>query len=370
MTHSRVIDRSDARDKLLQGAATLADAVRTTLGPRARCVLIERSGRRSFVSDDGLTIARAIAPADRLEALGARALREAAEQTGHAVGDGTATAIVLAYATLAGGARLIAAGASPMDLKRGLERAAREADRALGALTRQLSGEDELRAVATTAARNDAELGAMAADAAICAGPDGTVEVHEDAAPDGACVSPKDPHSANVVVLHIGDASTSAMCCHREAARHAVGSALAALKAGVVPGAGVALVRAIPAAEAEADRCPGDERAGALLLAQALAAPAHQLARNAGVDGGIVVRRLRAGTGSFGFDAAAGRFTDLMERGVIDASLVLRVALRNAVAVAADLLLADTLVIAHEGRTGSRRAATAAAAPRRHRLNE
>jgi chaperonin GroEL len=110
---------------------------------------------------------------------------------------------------------------------------------------------------------------------------------------------------------------------------------------GVVPGAGLALLRAIPAVEAEASRVEGDERAGMLILRGALEAPTRQIAENSGADGGVVVEKMRSGSGCFGFDAAAGRYVDLVEAGIIDPTKVVRLAIENAVSVAGVLLLTE-----------------------------
>jgi chaperonin GroEL len=108
-----------------------------------------------------------------------------------------------------------------------------------------------------------------------------------------------------------------------------------------VPGAGLALLRAIPAVEAEAARLDGDERAGALILRRALETPARQIAENSGVDGGVVVDKMRTGSGNFGFDAATGKYVDLVEAGIIDPTKVVRLALENGVSAAGVLLLTE-----------------------------
>ena len=110
---------------------------------------------------------------------------------------------------------------------------------------------------------------------------------------------------------------------------------------GIVPGGGLALLRAIDAVDAEAARCDGDERTGVGILKRALETPARQIAANSGVDGGVVVDRMRAGSGAYGYDAAKGAYVDLVEAGIIDATKVVRVALENAVSVAGILLLTE-----------------------------
>ena len=131
------------------------------------------------------------------------------------------------------------------------------------------------------------------------------------------------------------------MKSRKEAFDDAISATKAAMAEGIVPGAGLALLRAIEAVEAEADQAEGDERTGLLILRRALEAPARQIAENSGADGGVVVDRMRAGTGSIGFDAATGDYVDLMEAGIIDPTKVVRVALENAVSVAGVLLLTE-----------------------------
>jgi chaperonin GroEL len=108
-----------------------------------------------------------------------------------------------------------------------------------------------------------------------------------------------------------------------------------------VPGCGLALLRAISAVEQDEQRVEGDERTGLRMLRVALEAPTRQIAANSGVDGGVVVDRMRAGTGAYGYDAARGAYVDLLEVGIIDPTKVVRVALENAVSVAGVLLLTE-----------------------------
>jgi chaperonin GroEL len=131
------------------------------------------------------------------------------------------------------------------------------------------------------------------------------------------------------------------MKSRHEAFDDAIHATRAAMAEGIVPGAGLALLRAIPAVEAEAERAQGDERSGLMILRRALEAPARQIAENSGADDGVVVDRMRAGTGNTGFDAATGTYVDLMQAGIIDPTKVVRLALENAVSVAGVLLLTE-----------------------------
>lgn len=147
--------------------------------------------------------------------------------------------------------------------------------------------------------------------------------------------------TGGVAVIHVGAPSEAELKSRREAFDDAISSTKAAIAEGIVPGGGLALLRAIEAVEAEAGRCDGDERTGVLVLRRALEAPTRQIAQNSAVDGGVVVERMRAGKGNFGFDAARGEYVDLVEAGIIDPTKVVRVALENAVSVASVLLLTE-----------------------------
>src|SRR3974377_2019647 len=138
MAHKQVLFRSAAREKILRGATQLTDAVRVTLGPRSKSVLIEKKWGAPIVCNDGVTIAKEFDLKDPEENLGARMLRQAAEKTGDAVGDGTTTAPSLAQAIFADGVRNVVAGASAIDLKRGLDRAAKVAIEALREMSREV----------------------------------------------------------------------------------------------------------------------------------------------------------------------------------------------------------------------------------------
>jgi chaperonin GroEL len=147
--------------------------------------------------------------------------------------------------------------------------------------------------------------------------------------------------SGGVAVIRVGAPSEAEMKSRHEAFDDAIHATRAAIAEGVVPGGGLALLRTIKAVEEEASHADGDERAGALMLRRALEAPSRQIAENSGVDGGVVVEKMRCGTGNLGFDAATGRYVDLIDAGIIDPTKVVRLALENAVSVAGVLLLTE-----------------------------
>jgi len=179
MAHKQVLFRSVAREKILHGATLLCDAVRVTLGPKSKSVLMQKSWGVPVVCNDGMTIAKEFDLKDPEENLGAQMLRQAAEKTGDSVGDGTSTATVLAHAMFADGLRNVAAGASAIDLKRGMNAAATAAIEALRALSRPVKTRKEKAQVATISAHNDPVIGDLVADAMEKVGGEGVITVEE-----------------------------------------------------------------------------------------------------------------------------------------------------------------------------------------------
>ena len=179
MTAKQVLFRSAAREKILRGTTQLADAVRITLGPKSKSVLIQKKWGAPIVCNDGVTIAKEMELEDPQENLGAQMLRQAAEKTGERVGDGTSTATLLAQTIYAEGVRNVAAGASAIDLKRGLDRALGAAVDALKHMAKPLEHRQERVQVATISAHNDATIGELVADAMEKVGGDGVITVEE-----------------------------------------------------------------------------------------------------------------------------------------------------------------------------------------------
>lgn len=179
MAHSKILFRSAAREKVLRGATQLADAVRVTLGPKSKSVLIQKKWGTPIVCNDGVSIAKLVDLEDPEENLGAQMLRQAAERTGEAVGDGTSTSTVLAHAILADGIRNVVAGASAIDLKRGLDRGLRLAISSLQAQSRPVRTPKEKAQVATISAHNDGVIGELVAKALEKVGSEGVISVEE-----------------------------------------------------------------------------------------------------------------------------------------------------------------------------------------------
>ncbi len=179
MAHKQILFRSAAREKVLRGATQLADAVRVTLGPRSKSVLIERKWGAPIVCNDGVTIAKEFDLKDPEENLGARMLRQAAEKTGDMVGDGTSTSTILAHAIFADGVRNVVAGASAIDIKRGLDRAAKRVIEALRTMSRPVKTHKEKAQVGALSAHNDPVIGELVADAMDKVGGEGVITVEE-----------------------------------------------------------------------------------------------------------------------------------------------------------------------------------------------
>jgi chaperonin GroEL len=519
MAHSKIVFRATAREKILSGATQLADAVRVTLGPKSKSVLIQNKWGNPTVCNDGVTIAKRIDLLDPEENLGAQMLRQAAERTGDAVGDGTSTSTVLAHAILADGIRNVVAGASAIDLKRGLDRGLLLVVESLAAQSRPVSTPKEKAQVATLSAHNDAVIGQLVADALEKVGVEGVISVEESKTTetvvevmegmrfDRGYVSPyfvtdaekmqvelddaflllcdhkigvlqdllpllelvaksgqplvliaddiegealttlvvnqirgvlravaikapgfgdrrkemlqdmavltgatvvsnelgitleqvelkqlgrahrvvvqKDSTSliggagtreaiearlqqiraqmdattsdydreklqerlarlsGGVAVIRVGAPSEAEMKARKDALDDAISATRAAIAEGIVPGGGLALLKAVPIIAAEEARYEGDARTGLQILRRALEAPARLIAENSAVDAGVVVARMLAEPGNIGFDASANRYVDMYEAGIIDPTKVVRIALENAVSVASILLLTE-----------------------------
>lgn len=170
---------ADAREALCRGVNALADAIALTLGPRSRSVLIQREWSAPLVCNDGVTVARETRWKDPVENMGAQLLRQAAERTAETVGDGTSTSAVLARALYLGGVRNVAAGASAVDLRRGMESAKTIAVNALRGMSRPVTTHREKSQVASISAHNDAVIGGLVADALEKVGDEGVITVEE-----------------------------------------------------------------------------------------------------------------------------------------------------------------------------------------------
>jgi chaperonin GroEL len=179
MSAKEVKFSTEAREKMLRGVEILANAVKVTLGPKGRNVVLEKSFGAPRISKDGVTVAKEIELEDKFENMGAQMVREVASKTSDRVGDGTTTATVLAQAIVREGAKAVAAGMNPMDLKRGIDIAMEAAIKDIGKNSKKIATNDEIAQVATISANGDTEIGRFLADAMKKVGNEGVITVEE-----------------------------------------------------------------------------------------------------------------------------------------------------------------------------------------------
>lgn len=515
--------KEKARDKILKGVKTLADAVKVTLGPKGRNVIIDKSYGAPHITKDGVTVAKEIELEDKHENMGAQMVKEVASKTADKAGDGTTTATILAAAIYEEGLRNVAAGANPLSLKKGIELAVKAVTQDLTARSKKISGKQEIEQVATISANNDKEIGEIIARAIEKVGKDGTITVEEakgfettldivegmnfdrgylsayfmtnaksqecvleDAyvlihekkisnikellpilqtvaesgrplliiaedvegealatlvvnrlraglkvcavkAPgfgdrrkallediavltNAQVVSEELGHKLeNIDITMLGRAKTIIVkkedttivegsgdkakikerveLIRRQieetesdydkeklqerlaklaggVAKIGVGGAtevevkerkdrvddaqhatLAALEEGILPGGGVALVRAIPVVKKLAETTTGDERTGVMIMVRVLSAPLRQIAENAGQEGAIILREVEQGKDNFGYNALTGEYVDMIKSGILDPTKVVRSALEYAASIAGLLLTTEATIV-------------------------
>ncbi len=179
MAAKKLLFDSEAREKLKKGVDVLADAVKSTLGPKGRNVILDKKFGAPAITKDGVTVAKDIELKDPIENMGAQLVKEVASKTADSAGDGTTTATVLAQAIVTAGLKNVAAGANPMDLKRGIDKAVSAVVKDLQSQSKKISNNAEIEQVATISANSDSEIGKMIAHAMEKVGNDGVITVEE-----------------------------------------------------------------------------------------------------------------------------------------------------------------------------------------------
>jgi chaperonin GroEL len=509
-----------ARDAILRGVDILANAVKVTLGPKGRNVILDKSWGSPTVTKDGVTVAKEIELEDKFENMGAQMVKEVASKTSDVAGDGTTTATVLAQAICRSGVKVVASGADPMEVKRGIEAAVKTVVDELKKVSKPTKEQKEIAQVGTISANNDETIGAIIAEAMNKVGKEGVITVEEakvmettlevvegmqfdrgylspyfvtnpekmeadledcyilihekkvssmkDLLPlleqiakigkplviisedvEGEalatlvvnklrgtlkCAAVKAPGFGDrrkamlediailtggrmisedlgiklenvgledlgrakkvhidkdnttivegagtrsaiegrvkqirtqveettsdydreklqerlaklvggVAVINVGAATETEMKEKKARVEDALNATRAAVEEGIVPGGGVAYLRTIPALEKL--KLDGDQQIGVNIVKRALEEPARQIAQNAGKEGSVIVERLKAEKGAFGFDAAKEEFTDMNKAGIIDPTKVVRFALQNAASVASLLITTEAMV--------------------------
>ncbi len=179
MPAKRILFDQEARERIRQGVRKLARAVKVTLGPRGRNVIIAKSFGSPTVTKDGVTVAKEVELEDPYENMGAQMVKEVASKTSDVAGDGTTTATILAEAVFEEGLKSVAAGANPISVKNGIHAAVAAVVKHLETMSREVSGKDEIAQVGAIAANNDPEIGTMIAEAMERVGKDGVITVEE-----------------------------------------------------------------------------------------------------------------------------------------------------------------------------------------------
>ncbi len=514
--------QEDARRGLETGMNKLADAVRVTLGPKGRNVVLDKKWGAPTITNDGVSIAKEIDLEDPFERIGAELVKEVAKKTDDVAGDGTTTATVLAWAMVREGLKNVAAGANPMSLKKGIEAAVETAVNSIHALSKETVSKEQIAQVASISAA-DTEIGEMISEAIDKVGRDGVITVEESQTFgmdmdlvegmrfDKGFIAPyfvTDPErmeavledayvllvgskitavrdllpvlekvmqsgkplliiaedvegealatlvvnkirgtfrsvavkapgfgerrkamlqdiailtggqvvteevglklenvtidllgtarkvvitkdettvvegagsesdikgrinqikaeientdsdydreklqerlaklSGGVAVIKVGAATEVELKEKKHRIEDAVSTTKAAIEEGVVPGGGVALLRAQAAILERAEKLEGDEATGARIVAKAVEEPLKQIAVNAGLEGGVIVDKVRNLKGANGLNAATGEYVDLFKDGVIDAAKVTRSALQNAASIAALFLTTEAVIV-------------------------
>src|SRR6266446_6637493 len=468
---------TDARDRMLRGVDILANAVRVTLGPKGRNVVLDKSFGAPRITKDGVTVAKEIELEDKFENMGAQMVREVASKTSDQAGDGTTTATILAHAIVKEGAKGVAAGMNPMDLKRGVDLAVETIVADLKKNSNNVTSNEEIAQVGTISANGDVEIGRFIADAMKRVGNEGVItveeaksletelEVVEGMQFDRGYISPyfvtnaekmrvdmEDPYiliyekklsglqellplleavvqaskplliiaediegealatlvvnklrgglkvaavkapgfgdrrkamlediailtggtmvSAdlgikleNVTVNMLGRAKKVMIDKEnttivggagkkaeievkerKDRVDDAMHATRAAVEEGIVPGGGVALLRASETLK-KVRTHNDDQKTGVEIVRKALSWPARQIAINAGEDGSIVVGKiLEKDTYAYGYDAQAGEYGNLISKGIIDPTKVVRAALQGAASVAGLLITTEAMV--------------------------
>src|SRR5688500_1713517 len=170
---------TDARDRMLRGIDVLNNAVKVTLGPKGRNVILDKSYGATRITKDGVTVAKEIELSDKFENMGAQMVREVASKTSDLAGDGTTTATVLAASIMKEGIKLVAAGMNPMDLKRGIDIAVREVVKDIEGQSKKVGSSEEIAQVGTISSNGDKDVGQMIADAMQKVGNEGVITVEE-----------------------------------------------------------------------------------------------------------------------------------------------------------------------------------------------
>ncbi|MBZ3887310.1 60 kDa heat shock protein, mitochondrial [Sciurus carolinensis] len=364
----------DARALMLQGVDLLADAVAVTMGPKGRTVIIEQSWGSPKVTKDGVTVAKSIDLKDKYKNIGAKLVQDVANNTNEEAGDGTTTATVLARSIAKEGFEKISKGANPVEIRRGVMLAVDAVIEELKKQSKPVTTPEEIAQVATISANGDKEIGNIISDAMKKVGRKGVItvkdgktlndelEIIEGMKFDRGYISPyfintskgqKCEFQDAYVLLSekkissvqsiVGGTSDVEVNEKKDRVTDALNATRAAVEEGIVLGGGCALLRCIPALDSLTP-ANEDQKIGIKIIKRTLKIPAMTIAKNAGVEGSLIVEKILQSSSEVGYDAMLGDFVNMVEKGIIDPTKVVRTALLDAAGVASLLTTAEVVV--------------------------
>jgi chaperonin GroEL (HSP60 family) len=343
MAKQLLFDES-ARSSILKGITILTSAVKATLGPAGRNVIIDKKYGAPTITKDGVTVAKEIELKDPYENMGAQLVREVASKTSDVAGDGTTTATVLAHSIYNEGIKHVVAGSNPMDIKRGIEKAVEAVIAELKNASKTIKDKKEIAQVGTISANNDLTIG----DHKKIDGRVKQIKAQIEETTSDYDREKLQERLAKIVggvaVINVGAATETEMKEKKARVEDALHATRAAVEEGVVPGGGVALLRCINALN-DIKTENHDQKVGVDIIKRALEEPIRQIVHNAGLEGSIIIEKVRSSKDTnYGFDAAKEEYGDLMKLGIIDPTKVTRSALQNAASVAALMLTTSVMI--------------------------
>src|SRR5437763_1071354 len=371
----QIVYGEQSRQAVLRGVNQLADAVKVTLGPKGRNVVLDKKFGSPTITKDGVTVAKEIDLKDPLENMGAQMVREVASKTSDTAGDGTTTATVLAQAIYREGAKNVVAGATPVDVGRVMENAAEAETAATERMSKPLRGNmaAQVGAILTNGRAITEDLGIKLESIKLDdlgkakkvtidkdnttivegAGASSAIEgrVKQIRAQIEDTTSEYDREKlqerlaklvGGVAVIKVGAATETEMKEKKARVEDAMHATKAAVEEGIVPGGGVALIRASKVLKAMT--LGGDQQIGVNIVAREIEEPLRWIATNAGQEGSIVVQKVREMKDDEGFNALSDTYENLVKAGIIDPAKVVRSALQNASSIASLLLTTEALI--------------------------
>ena len=365
---------AEARAALENGVNQLANTVRVTLGPKGRNVVLDKSFGAPLITNDGVTIAKEIELEDGFENMGAQLIKEVASKTNDVAGDGTTTATVLAQAMVHEGMKNLAAGANPIILRKGMKKATDTAVKAPGYGDRRKEMLNDI-AILTGGQVISDELGMDLKEATMdLLGRAKSVKVQKentvivDGCGDKKAIEDRVAQikkqieettsefdreklqerlaklAGGVAVIRVGAATETEMKEAKLRMEDALNATRAAVEEGIIAGGGSAYIHASKEVAKLAETLEGDEKTGANIILKALEAPLFHIATNAGLEGAVIINKVRESEPGVGFDAYKEEYVDMVSEGILDPAKVTRSALQNANSVASTLLTTESVV--------------------------